>query len=565
MAVISDLDLKKLLEDYEVIDAKELKGIWEESQTLQKSLGDLLLDKGLINDTHLGQIIADFLKVPFINLAGLNIGQEALTILPEVVAKKQLAICFGTGAKGFKMALANPSDIEIARLVTKTTGEKVEVFFATERDIKDALRKYHKDLQKEFEDLIKEHLTELENSSPSEQSLKEVPIINIVDSVLQYAYYNRASDVHIEPQDRVTVIRFRIDGILHDVLSIPKGIHEQVVTRLKILSELRTDDHFSAQDGKFRMDLDDDKLDVRVSVVPITGGEKVVMRLLSEKVRQFSLEDLGLSPDQMKVLNEAIDKPHGMILATGPTGSGKTTTLYALLKVLNHRDINIATIEDPVEYEIEGVNQIQVNVRTNLTYAMGLKSILRQDPDVIMVGEVRDNETAGMCINAALTGHLVLSSLHTNDAATTLPRLLDMSVEPFLIGSTVNIVIAQRLVRKICTGCISSFTMEGEDLEKYKKKLGLERILNKKLDKLRLYQGKGCPVCSNKGFRGRTGIYELLVVDDAVRQLITSRANASQIKEQALKNGMVPMIVDGINKAMLGLTTFEEVLRVAME
>lgn len=563
--LISDADLKKLLQDFELVPEEDIKDALQEGKNKGISLREALLDKGMISDEHLGQVIADFFKCSFVNLRNVTIPEEVLKIIPEVVAKKYLAICFESAPEGLKVAMVDPTDIELPRLLEKKTGERAIVYCATEQDVRAAFRKYRKDLQQEFGSLIKERIAELEEAAGAGEGMREVPVIKIVDTLLEYGYHNRSSDVHIEPQDKFTIIRFRIDGVLHDVLSIPKAIHDLLVTRIKILSELRTDDHFSAQDGKFRFNLDDDRVDVRVSVVPQTDGEKVVMRLLSEKTRQYTLEDLGFGQRELEIVQASIEKPHGMILATGPTGSGKTTTLYAMLKIVNRRDINIATIEDPVEYDVEGINQIQVNPRTNLTYAAGLKSILRQDPDIIMVGEIRDNETAGLCINAALTGHLVFSTLHTNDAATSLPRLLDMEVEPFLIASTVNVIVAQRLVRRICNHCISSQMVEGKELEKVKRQLNLEKLLNQKINKLRLYKGMGCSVCSNKGFRGRTGIFEVLEIEDTIRDLIMKRANASVIKAQAIKNGMIPMIVDGIGKALLGETTIEEVIRVAME
>ena len=392
MALISNAELKKLLEEYGLVPKEDLEDAYNEAETKSSSMSEIILDKGMISDAHLGQVIADYLKIPFINLSNTSVKEEDLRVIPEVVAKRQAVVCFETGPGLIKIAMADPTNIEVPRLLEKKTGEKVEVYYATERAIREAIRNYHKDLQHEFETLIKARLAELE--APTEEGLKEVPIINIVDTIMEYGYFNRASDVHIEPQERHTVIRFRIDGLLHDVLAIPKSIHDLLVTRIKILAELKTDDHFSAQDGRFSFVADSDKVDVRVSVVPITEGEKVVMRLLSEKTRQFNLEDLGFGPKELELVRTAVEKPHGMILACGPTGSGKTTTLYALLKIINRRDINIASIEDPVEYDVEGVNQIQVNTRTNLTYAAGLKSILRQDPDVIMVGEIRDPETA---------------------------------------------------------------------------------------------------------------------------------------------------------------------------
>jgi type II secretory ATPase GspE/PulE/Tfp pilus assembly ATPase PilB-like protein len=331
------------------------------------------------------------------------------------------------------------------------------------------------------------------------------------------------------------------------------------------MAKLRTDEHRSAQDGKIRVKFEKEKLDIRVSIIPIVEGEKIVMRLLSARSRQLSLEDLGLAGEDLVKLKKEYSKPYGMVLATGPTGAGKSTTLYAILKILNRREVNISTIEDPVEYDIEGINQIQVNAKTNLTFATGLRSILRQDPDVIMVGEIRDTETADMAINAAMTGHLVLSTLHTNDAPTALPRFLKMGIEPFLIASTVNIIIAQRLIRKTCSQCIVSEPTSSADLKKKFLPGLIDKHFGPNKKNIRLYHSKGCPVCGNTGYSGRIGIFEVLVVNEAIRDLIMKRANADEIREQAIKEGMKTMIEDGIKKALAGTTTIEEVLRATRE
>ncbi len=384
--------------------------------------------------------------------------------------------------------------------------------------------------------------------------------------LLQYGYENKASDIHIEPYEDKILVRFRVDGVLHDVLSIDKKMHDLILTRIKILSRMRTDEHRSAQDGKIRHRMGKEKVDIRVSIIPITEGEKVVMRLLSSKNRQFNLIDLGFSDSDFKKVKKAVKNPHGMILATGPTGSGKTTTLYAILKILNKRTVNIATIEDPVEYDMEGVNQIQVNEKTDLTFAKGLRSIVRQDPDIIMVGEIRDEETAGIAVNSALTGHLVLSTLHTNDAATTLPRLLDMDIEPFLVASTVNIIVAQRLVRKICQTCRGSYTLTLKELKLIE---GIKEIKEaykdkgyKNVKKLNFYKGAGCKVCGNTGYHGRIGIYEVLEMNEDIKDSILRRASSDEITKLAKKNGMKTMLEEGVEKILNGETTIEEVFRV---
>ncbi|EKD32175.1 MAG: hypothetical protein ACD_77C00158G0001, partial [uncultured bacterium] len=376
------------------------------------------------------------------------------------------------------------------------------------------------------------------------------------------AYRDKASDIHIEPQEKESLVRFRIDGILHDVLHIDKKLHDRIATRIKVISRLRTDEHLSAQDGKMRMLIDDENLDLRVSIIPIADGEKVVLRLLSSRSREYSLLDLGMNEGDLKKVTVAINKSYGMILSTGPTGSGKTTSIYAILKILNTREKNITTIEDPVEYRIEGVNQIQVNVKTNLTFANGLRSILRQDPNVIFVGEIRDSETAGIAVNAALTGHLVLSTLHTNDAATALPRLIDMQVEPFLVASTVNIIIGQRLVRKICESCkVETSIKRSEVLKNIPEEIILKHFFNQKED-LNVFQGKGCKMCHHTGYAGRIGIFEVIGVSEKIRRLITEKSNSDVISRQAISEGMTTMLDDGLDKVAKGLTTAEEVIRV---
>ncbi len=351
---------------------------------------------------------------------------------------------------------------------------------------------------------------------------------------------------------------------MHKVLEWPKDLHESVISRIKIMAKMRTDEHASAQDGKFSLDMGEETVDVRVSILPIIGGENAVLRLLSRDSRSLSLKSLGLSEKDLAKVYAGLKNPHGMILVTGPTGCGKTTTLYEILKILNKAEVNIATIEDPVEYDIEGVSQIQVNAKTNLTFTSGLRAIVRQDPDIIMVGEIRDRETAQIAINAAMTGHLVLSTVHSNDSATTLPRLLDMGIEPFLVASTINLIIAQRLVRKICEKCRYSYALE-EEKEILSEVAGLIEVIEaksgKKIEKIRLYKGMGCKACSNTGYSGRLGIFELLSVDETVRQLVIKRASSGEIFAGAAANGMDSMLHDGLEKVFGGITTISEIIR----
>lgn len=554
---ITSEELKKLLLDFDVIPIAKFTEAEEFAKQQDISLSEALLRQDLIKDEQLGRLIADYMQIPFVFLSKVSIPNDVLRIVPEVVARKQKVIVFAHDKDGLKIAMNDPGNAEIIEFISRKTGEKVNVFFASERDINDTLRFYQNEIQKTFDELIKEQITIADNV-PN----KEAPIYKMVDLIMQYAYQNKTSDIHIEPNDEEhSIVRFRIDGVLHDVLKFPQSLHEQIITRIKILSKLRIDDHQRAQDSKFQIDLDGENLDVRVSIVPVVGGEKAVLRLLSSRSRQFSLSDLGVSDADMQKITKGFSNPFGMVLSTGPTGSGKTTTIYAILKILNSREKNIATIEDPVEYEIAGVNQIQVNPKTNLTFADGLRSILRQDPNIIFVGEIRDSETADIAINSALTGHLVLSTLHTNDAATTLPRLIDMHIEPFLVASTVNVIVAQRLVRKICESCRITEMVPVEKLqpflspELYKTHFGTKK-------EVRIYKGKGCDVCHHTGYVGRIGLFEILEVTDGVKRLIVAKADADQIKKQAVSEGMITMIEDGLIKIESGLTTIEEVLRV---
>lgn len=386
-------------------------------------------------------------------------------------------------------------------------------------------------------------------------------VIALVDNLIAEAHTLRASDIHIDPGADKLVVRLRIDGMLQDKFFFEKRLHPEIITRIKIVSNLRTDEHQAAQDGRFRTQAGEAAIDVRVSITPTYYGENAVLRLLADKAEEFTLESLGFSPENSKKIMSAVKKPYGMILATGPTGSGKTTTLYTLLKQLNTKTVSIITIEDPVEYAVEGVTQIQINPRSGLTFGSGLRSILRQDPNIIMVGEIRDSETASIAVNTALTGHLILSTLHTNDSATTLPRLLDMGVDPYLVASTVNVAIGQRLVRRICDNCKEAYALTDAEKESLLGQLFLRQLA----DAPQFYRGKGCEACEGTGYAGRIGIHEVMVIDPEIREAILKKASAANLKEIAKKNGMTPMFADGFMKAEQGKTTIEEVLRTVSE
>jgi type IV pilus assembly protein PilB len=556
---ITDEQLTVVIKENEYIPDAALKAAQKVASDNKSSLYEAILEKDLISDENLGKIVAEFLNVPFISLAHVSIPQEILTILPEDFARKQKIIVFGQDKSALKVATVHPENKQIQQFITQKTRFPVQVYFATERDISDTLRLYKKQLQDKFDELLKGQV-----SLAGTRAGGDAPITKLVDLLIEYAYSNKASDIHIEPRPLDSITRFRIDGVLHDVLVLPKELHVQVVTRIKVLSKLRTDEHLSAQDGKLQIKLTNELLDVRVSIVPVVQGEDAVLRLLSSKSRQFSLSDLGMQSADLEKIKSAYQKPYGMVLVTGPTGSGKTTTIYAVLKILNTREKNIATIEDPVEYEMKGLTQIQVNAKTNLTFADGLRSILRQDPDIIFVGEIRDEETADIAINSAMTGHLVLSSLHTNDAATALPRLIDMKIEPFLVASSVNVIIGQRLIRMICRNCRVSYTQDRKMLSQHFSEQVITKYFGES-EQIRTYRGKGCAICHTTGYTGRLGIYEILVITEAIQKLITDKADGETIKQKAITEGMTTMFEEGLAKVQQGITTIEEVLRATKE
>ncbi len=557
---VDNQTLYKALKELQVIPDKQLDAVFAESVAQKRSLGDLVVEKDLIKETDLGELTADILSVPFIKLTTITIPKEVLLIISETLARQKQIIAFKKDKEGLHVAMANPADVETIDFLKNKTGLPILRYGATKRDIQQAFALYLKDIDKAFAEVIQANIEEAKNNR---QDI-EPPIIKIVETIISYGYENNASDIHLEPEEKSCLVRFRIDGVLHDIISLSLDLYPQIVTRVKVLANLRTDEHQVPQDGKIEFAMDGQKLDIRVSIVPVRKGEAIVMRLLSERARKISLESLGFSESDLQKVKRAYQKPYGMILSTGPTGCGKTTTMYAVLKLLNTRDVNIMTIEDPIEYDVEGVNQIQVNTKANLTFASGLRSILRQDPNIILVGEIRDEETAGIATNAAMTGHLVLSTLHTNDAATALPRLLDMNIEPFIISSTANVIIAQRLVRKIHGICRISLDVSMNSVAKYVDKSALEKIFGDK-DTMRIYRGKGCALCHNTRYEERMGIFEVMEISEEIKQAIVAKKDAATIKALAVKQGMKTMIEDGLEKVRLGETTIDEVLRVTKE
>lgn len=561
---LSDSQLKMLLLGSNLITYDKLRMAEKEAKDKKVTLIDILPIMGFVSSEQLGRIIASELKYNYVNLRKEKIDHSILTRIPEAVAKHRGIIAFASNQEEVKLGMLNPEDLESIHLVERKTGQRVIPFYITKEDLETGLSKYKGSVDKEFNSLLKQLSDKM---LPVEE--KDSLIVKVVDLLLEFSYQSKASDIHIEPQQEKVIVRFRIDGVLHDVLEMPKELYDLVLSRIKILSKMRTDEHLKAQDGKLRFSTKLEDVDVRVSIIPITEGEKTVMRILSSQRTQFGLGDLGLSELNLKKLLNAINNPHGMILVTGPTGSGKTTTIYGVMKLLNKREVNIASIEDPVEYNITGVNQIQVNEKAGLTFAKGLRAILRQDPDIIMIGEIRDTETANIAVNSALTGHLVLSTLHTNNAVTTLPRLLDMEIEPFLVASTVNVAIAQRLVRQICTKCRVSYKITEEELDIIRMEPIITNMIKSEgfddLENLRFYKGLGCETCGNTGFKGRIGIFEVLEMTENVRALIVQRASSDQLQVAAKDDGMTTMLHDGIIKVFKGYTTLMEVYRVTRE
>jgi len=554
--ILPDDQLEALLTSSKVIPQELLTEAVKSAKESHNTLAEELVERGVMSDIQLGKFLAGVAKVPFVDLSKVTISPQVFAIVPSRLMRKYKVIAFEADRETVKLAMADPRLAQIPQMLGKKTGKKILVHYATESDIASMFGLYKKALQATIDTLLK---PEVERATHKRED--SVPIAKIVETLMTAAYQDRVSDVHIEPEEATSLVRFRIDGVLHDVVRMPKVLHDRIMIRIKVLSNLQTDEHLSAQDGKMRFMIGEDQLDVRVSLLPVVGGEKAVLRLLSSKAQEYSLSDLGFSEEDLKKVERAYKQSYGMILSTGPTGSGKTTTIYSVVKILNVREKNITTIEDPVEYGIKGANQIQVNVKTDLTFAHGLRSILRQDPNVIFVGEIRDNETAGIAVNAALTGHLVLSTLHTNDAATAIPRLTDMGVEPFLVASTVRVIVAQRLLRKICESCKTSVKVDRAEITQHFSADIVKRYFGSDKE-LMFYRGKGCQVCHDSGYQGRVGVYEVLEVTKEVRALISAKADSDKIQAEAVKQGMITMLEDGLIKVQKGVTTIDEVIRV---
>jgi type IV pilus assembly protein PilB len=576
--MISNEQLKKIISEAKAIPEAELDKISEEAKNLNKRIFDIIIEKKLLSANEIYEKAAAYYKVPFIDLKDKIIRKDILALIPEPIASAHQCVAYDGNSKELKIATMNPGDIQIFEFIKKKTGLELKIHLTTQESIDDTLKQYHKSLKAEFQYMSEETPAD---GSDSKENLKKIasnlPIVKVVDTLLEYAIFEDASDVHIEPEEKEVYVRYRVDGILRTVMTLPKDVQPGITARIKILANLKVDEHRLPQDGRFKIANKDYKVAFRVSIMPTFDGEKIVMRLLNEKAQVLSLEQLGMQKSALEALKRNITKPHGMFLVTGPTGSGKTTTLYTVLNFLNRSEVNISTIEDPIEYRMPHINQSQINPKIGYTFALGLRAFLRQDPDIIMVGEIRDQETAEISVHAAMTGHLVLSTLHTNDAITTLPRLNEMGVPTFLIASTVNIIIAQRLVRKICPNCIQSFNLEKGAVKEIEDQLNIQSILKTLerekaistakdgLGSILFYRGKGCSKCSSSGYKGRVGIYEVLEITDSIAALFSKKTDIKEIETAARDAGMISIAEDGFIKAKNGITTIEEILRVTKE
>jgi type IV pilus assembly protein PilB len=546
----------------------------------------LLISQGKISEDDLRRAEAYVYGIPFVDLRNQKIDFSVLSLIPEPLARKNNIVAFKKNEDSLEVAMLDIDDLSSIEFIKKKVGLKILPRLTDVASIKSVILQYQKSLKAEFGDLIQKDVQALRDTtgveSPKNESVEEslkklaedLPVIRIVETLLKHAVLQNASDIHIECMENDVLIRYRIDGLLHDAMILPKNAATSITARIKVLSNLKLDEKRLPQDGRFKIEINGEKVSFRVSIIPTYFGEKTVMRLLRENIGAFSLESMGFHGVNLERIHESMKQANGMILTTGPTGSGKTTTLYTVLELLNGPDVNISTIEDPIEYQVARINQTQVKPEIGFTFANGLRSLVRQDPDIIMVGEIRDNETASLAVNAALTGHIVLSTLHTNSAAGAIPRLMDMKIEPFLLVSTINIIMGQRLIRKltkekekyILTKAEISSLAKIVDLEKVLKTLKEENIVGKEdnWENIYFYKAKESPE-SKDGYAGRIGIHEILKMTPVIRDLIMKGSTSQEIEEQAKKEGMLTMLEDGVFKCVTGMTTIEEVLRVVSE
>lgn len=559
-----------------ILSDEEFNSIAASAAQNRQPLDHLLMERGLVAPNHFLTLLSEYYKVPSTELRVSEIDQSVLTLVSEAFAASHFVIPFAKEDNTIKVAMLNPQDKEILDAVAKMTQLTIEPYIASEHAIKRALILYSGDLADKLASLIK--TAEAEAQHPEGKSVTSSSVTELIDIILERAVFTDASDIHIEPFEIETIVRLRIDGLLKTVTILPISLQNTVVARIKVLANLKMDEKRLPQDGRFSKTFAEEEVNFRVSTVPSMWGEKIVMRVLRKEAQLFDLGSMGFLETDLDTIKRGLQNPFGMILVCGPTGSGKTSTLYSFLQEIGLQRIdvvNISTIEDPIEYTMPRVTQIQIHPEIDLTFASGLRSLLRQDPDIIMVGEIRDKETADIAVRAALVGRLLLSSLHTNDAVGAIPRLMDMEVEPYLVASTLSLVIAQRLVRKLCENCRESYTPDTDELKQLESfhsmadalhHLSELNVVSKQttLESLRFYKSKGCEKCDNTGYIGRTAIFEILHITDTLKNMISAGENSVALKEQALKDGMKTMFTDGLAKAILGITDLKEVTRVAI-
>jgi type IV pilus assembly protein PilB len=577
---IEESKLREFIADAGIVSNEELEKAIKvvDKPNSSGSVGDYLLSEGIINEDELKRVQAYILGIPYIDVSEVKIPFDILSIIPEPIARKNNIVAYSKDENTIEVAMLDTDNLGAIDFIKKKTGLKIAPRLTSTDSLKKALIQYQKSLKDDFGDLIKKESDNLDvTDSVDPENLQklatDLPVVRIVDTLLKHAILQGASDIHIETTEEKVIIRYRVDGLLHDAMTLPKNTGPAIIARVKVLSSLKLDEKRLPQDGRFKIDLDGEKISFRVSILPTYYSEKIVMRILREGGGGFSLDSLGFHGDGMEKIHDALKNKTGMILTTGPTGSGKSTTLYTLMDLLNHPDVNISTIEDPIEYQMPRINQTQVKPQIGFKFSDGLRSLVRQDPDIIMVGEIRDGETAGLAINAALTGHLVLSTLHTNSASGTIPRLVDMGAQPFLLVSTLKVIIGQRLVRKLSKNKEKYFMKKAgldqlkkiADMDKVLKVLKDEKIVSEKDNWSKVPFYKPVEKDGDDGYSGRMGIQEILVVSEPIRNLIIEGATAEKIKDQAEKEGMLTMVEDGIYKAAAGVTTIEEVLRVVSE
>jgi len=569
-----DLSAQRGIEDIlfskKLITPEQLAAIKLEIANSGRDAVSIIRDRNLVPSGELTKALGDLFNVPYHEVADSQISGEVLDLIPETVAKKYTLIPFEVTPDVVRVEMLDPLDLQIIDFLERRVGKKIVSYIGDASDINKAITdQYGRSIGQEVSEALEEVGTatkiaeNIKDINKVEETIRDAPVARIVSTILEYAVKVKASDIHIEPGEERTRIRYRIDGVLQEKLAVPKKVHGSLIARIKILSNLKIDEHRLPQDGRFKVEVGNTATDLRVSTLPAALGEKVVIRLLKEESTVLTLSDLGVRGNALKTLQEALLRSTGIILVTGPTGSGKTVTLAACLTKLNTIRVNIITLEDPVEIRIPGVNQVQINSSIGLTFATGLRSILRQDPNIIMVGEIRDGETASLAVNAALTGHLVLSTLHTNSASGAIPRLLDMGIENFLLASTINVVLAQRLVRLLCPICRKQIEAPIDEGNEIKRTLG-PLYTGDKEGPVKIYQAVGCDKC-NAGYKGRIGIFEVLRMSETLSKMVMTHVTDTELQNQAVSEGMVTMVQDGFLRVLEGLTTAEEVWRVAKD